>query len=95
MFYDRVPQIFPWRSNLLQSLAPTLIKLTYLWFSNDLISIIRCVWLGLELNSAVMVQIRGSLFYKNKKCMHVWNIIYIFALTIPLKLESFVFNYST
>ncbi len=34
--YTRVPQIFPWRSNLLQSLAPTLIKLTYLWFSNDL-----------------------------------------------------------
>ncbi len=28
--YSRVPQIFPWRSNLLQSLAPTLIKLTYL-----------------------------------------------------------------
>ncbi len=32
--YSRVPQIFPWRANLLQSLAPTLIKLTYLWFSN-------------------------------------------------------------
>ncbi len=34
--YTRVPQIFPWRANLLQSLAPTLFKLTYLWFSNDL-----------------------------------------------------------
>ncbi len=32
----RVPQIFPRRANLLQSLAPTLIKLTYLWCSNDL-----------------------------------------------------------
>ncbi len=29
-------QIFPWRASLLQSLAPTLIKLNYLWFSNDL-----------------------------------------------------------
>ncbi len=36
LLYCRVPQIFPWRANLLQSLAPTLIKLTYLWFSNDL-----------------------------------------------------------
>ncbi len=35
-FYTRVPQIFPWKANLLQSLGPTLIKLTYLWFSNDL-----------------------------------------------------------
>ncbi len=34
--YGRVPQIFPWRSNLPQSLAPTLIKCTYLWISNDL-----------------------------------------------------------
>ncbi len=34
--YTRVPQIFRWRANLQQSLAPTLIKLTYLWFSNDL-----------------------------------------------------------
>ncbi len=34
--FIRVPQIFPWRANLLQSLAPTLIKLTYLWYSNDL-----------------------------------------------------------
>ncbi len=34
--YGKVPQIFPWRSNLLQSWAPTLIKLTYLWVSNDL-----------------------------------------------------------
>ncbi len=32
MPYTRVPQIFPWRANLLQSLAPTLIKLTYPWF---------------------------------------------------------------
>ncbi len=32
--WNRVPQIFPWRSNLLQSLAPTLIKLTC-DFSND------------------------------------------------------------
>uniref|UniRef100_A0A672P9D8 Uncharacterized protein n=1 Tax=Sinocyclocheilus grahami TaxID=75366 RepID=A0A672P9D8_SINGR len=28
--YVRVPQILPWRSNALQSLAPTLIKLSYL-----------------------------------------------------------------
>ncbi len=28
--YIRVPQIISWRANLLQSLAPTLIKLTYL-----------------------------------------------------------------
>ncbi len=28
LIYSRVPQIFPWRANLLQSLAPTLIKLT-------------------------------------------------------------------
>ncbi len=28
--YSRVPQIFPWRANLPQSLVPTLIKLTYL-----------------------------------------------------------------
>ncbi len=34
--YTGIPQIFPWRANLLQSLAPTLIKLTYLWLSNDL-----------------------------------------------------------
>ncbi len=34
--YTSVPQIFPWRANLLQSLAPTLIKLTCLWFANDL-----------------------------------------------------------
>ncbi len=33
--YIRVPQILPWRANALQSLAPTLIKLAYLWFSND------------------------------------------------------------
>ncbi len=33
--YIRVPQIFPWRANL-QSLAPALINLTFLWFSNDL-----------------------------------------------------------
>ncbi len=26
--YGRVPKIFPWRANLLQSLAPTLINLT-------------------------------------------------------------------
>ncbi len=32
----RQAQIFPWRANLLHSLAPTLFKLTYLWFSNDL-----------------------------------------------------------
>ncbi len=36
ILYSRVPQILPWRSNLLQSLAPALIKLTYLWCSNDL-----------------------------------------------------------
>ncbi len=34
--HRRVPHIYPWRANLLQSLATTLIKLTYLWFSNDL-----------------------------------------------------------
>ncbi len=34
--YTRVPQIFPWRANPLQSLAPTLIKLAYLLFSNNL-----------------------------------------------------------
>ncbi len=53
--------LWQWYSNLareihfLQSLAPALIKLTYQWFSNDpktLISMLRCVWLGLELNSA-------------------------------------------
>ncbi len=32
----RVPQFFPWRANLLQSLAPTLIKLSYLLFSKNL-----------------------------------------------------------
>ncbi len=34
--YSRAPQIFHWRANLLQSLAPILIKLTYLRLSNDL-----------------------------------------------------------
>ncbi len=36
----------------LQSLAPTLIKLTHLWFSNDPEDMLRCRWLSLELNSA-------------------------------------------
>ncbi len=35
MIYTRVPSIFLWRSNPLHSLAPTLIKLTYLWSPND------------------------------------------------------------
>ncbi len=33
LVWIRIPQIFPWRANLLQSLAPTLIRLTYLWWS--------------------------------------------------------------
>ncbi len=33
--YTSDPQIWLTRSTLMQSLAPTLIKLTYLWFSND------------------------------------------------------------
>ncbi len=35
LVYSGVPQVFPWRINPLQSLAPTLIKLLYLWLSND------------------------------------------------------------
>ncbi len=46
------PQIWLVRSTFLQSLAPTLIKLTHLWFSNDPDAMLRCVWLRLELNSA-------------------------------------------
>ncbi len=46
------PQICLMRSTFLQSLAPTLIKLTHLWFSNDPEDMLRCVWLRLELDSA-------------------------------------------
>ncbi len=46
------PQIWLMRSTFLQSLAPALIKLTHLWFSNDPEDMLRCVWLSLELNSA-------------------------------------------
>ncbi len=66
--YDRVPQIFPWRANLLQSSAPTLIKLTcdLLMILKTLISTLRCVWLGFELNSAGVRQIWGWLLYTFK-----------------------------
>ncbi len=53
--YNWVPQIFPWSANLLQSLAPTLIKL------KTLISMLRCVWLRLEQNSAGVGRIWGCL----------------------------------
>ncbi len=65
--YARVPQIFPWRANLLQSSAPTLIKLTcdLLMILKTLI-MLRCVWLGFELNSAGVRLIWGWLLYTFK-----------------------------
>ncbi len=63
ILYIRVPQIFPWRSNLLQSLAPTLIILPiwdFLMILKTLISMLRCVWLGLEVNSAGMVRFEDA-----------------------------------
>ncbi len=48
ILYSRVPQIFPWRSNLLQSLAPTLIKLAYQGpsdlFENDMVCVLERGW---------------------------------------------------
>ncbi len=59
----RVPYIFPWRANLLHSLAATLLKLAcdFLMMLKTLISMLRFVWLGLELNSAGVGQIWGCL----------------------------------
>ncbi len=71
--YTRVPQIFPWRSNLLQSLAPTWSNLPtcdFLMILKTLISMLRCVWLGFELNSAGLVKIWGPLIYTiNEWCI--------------------------
>ncbi len=46
MLYSRGRQCRPWSADVLQSLAPTLRNT-----SPALISLFRCVWLGLELNS--------------------------------------------
>ncbi len=63
------PQIWLTRPTFLQSLAPSLIKLTHLWFSNDPVDMLRCVWLRLELNSAG----KWILRVRFKEPWPIWN----------------------
>ncbi len=56
-----VSQIFPWRANLLQ--ITLTLTCDFLMILKTLISLIRCVWLGLELNSAGVGKIWGWLVY--------------------------------
>ncbi len=46
----------------------THLSVSFLMILKTLISMLRCVWLGLELNSAGMVQIWGSLDYTVRHC---------------------------
>ncbi len=68
----------------------THLPVIFLMILKTLISMLRCVWLGLELNSAGMVQIWGSLDYTVRHC-------YVLSRKDPscefVAYKSFIFVY--
>ncbi len=82
------PQIWPMRYTFLQSLAPTLIKLTHLWFSNDLEDTRGWVWLRLELNSSG----KWILWVRFEDPWPIWSIRFWKGV---FWFESFQFNWVT
>ncbi len=78
--YIRVPQIFPWRANLLQSLSPALINSLPVMILKTLISLIRCVWLVLQLNSLPVMILKTLI--SMLRC--VWLVLQLNSLPVMI-----------